>query len=185
MDPLDRLSRIADLQERIAESERRIAERQAAREADPIAMDDYLRSEQRDVPSENIPSERDTGELIFKEMPLERQLAHDENWDGWNRWLRNNQLNERETVLTAVGEVLDEMQSSVSEVKAALTSAAERAAVMTEVRTKAAEVERQRVENELNARDAKLTARLDRIEGQIDALCRYLSVAGHNLPKGV
>jgi hypothetical protein len=184
MDRNERLDLIDQLQHAADEGRAEIARREAERGADPIAYDNFLRAE-RQYEEKRAASD----DVIYKEFHGNMQPAPEDNQAGWERWIAAHLKIERQAMLTiiseVVGDALQKLQGDIADIKTTQQSQREKADTLAEVKTKAAEVERQRVENTLDARDVKLNARLERLEGQLDALCKYLSVTGYNLPKGV
>jgi hypothetical protein len=187
MDEYEKFRLIEDLQRRSDEGRQRIADAEAKREADPVKMDDYLRSEPAILSTmDNVQSDRDSDELIYKEMPLAKlPTSEDADWSGWENWLRAHMDNERELVLTVVGDAMGELQQEVRELRAALASQTEKAAQLSEVKKQASidRRERERVQRDadLAARDAKI----ERLELQVKMLCQFLSVSGLDLPRGL
>jgi hypothetical protein len=112
MDPLERLERINQLRVEADEGRARIAEREAERERDPIAYDDFLRAEHDSyVARESLP-----GELIYKDRRDALVTAGTGDTDavnaeGWDRWLRGHLNIERAAVLDQVARTVAEFAS--------------------------------------------------------------------------
>jgi hypothetical protein len=109
MDPVERLDRIEQLKAEADEGRERIAEREAARERDPIAYDNFLRSQR---------VEREAGDLslVFKTRedalaPVPAPDTDAANAEGWDRWLRGHLSIERAVVLDQVARTVAEFAS--------------------------------------------------------------------------
>jgi hypothetical protein len=98
----ERLELIAKLQEQADKGRAEIASRLAEREADPCLEQDYLREDcQR---SEQLVTKRDATDLVYK--TIVRSAPEEEDFSGWERWLRGHLDNERAAIIEEVIEMV-------------------------------------------------------------------------------
>jgi hypothetical protein len=192
MDPFEKLDRIAQLKTETDEHRANIAERQAAREANPLAYDDYLR--QREAPARD---------LVFKKRddalaPVAADNADDaENQKGWDLWIRRHLDIERKGLIAAieqdVGDVAARLRAEFKGEIAKLEEArvtreqaqAEKTAALVEVRKELVLERNARERTQLEAALAQRDARIGALEERLSMLARFLSLQGLEPPKGV
>jgi hypothetical protein len=204
MDRNERLDRIDELRRQADEGRARIAEREAERERDPIAMDNYLRGEREAAAAAEqgtlVQRRADEGLIhrtVDNALVTVPEGAVPSDDDDWNRWFSQGFANhfepERIALLDRVAEGMaefvsgylrEEMQplkTEIAELKRALMEREERATAIAEVRKQYVGLERQRQEAELAARDTRIAA----LEQRVEMLLKFLSLTGLDLPKGL
>jgi hypothetical protein len=209
MDPTERAAMIEDLERKRADNLAAIEERRRAFEADIFAQHDALMAEcaaetKTGVKSTLVNSADKTtvpGDLIYKEYRPAVPPADELKWvEGWEAWMRGHLANERMVTYAAVNKLFEAMQLDVldafdklrGEVTARFDAQAEKAGALADVKKQASidrrererverDAERQKHESDFAARDARIAA----LETQVQMLCRFLSVSGLDLPKGI
>jgi hypothetical protein len=196
--PLSTAERIAQLQAEAEAHRAHIAEREGARERDPIAMADYLRSEHDHIPKENK-VERDAGGLLFRQQDNALVSAPEAaaDWSAWQAWLDGHLNVLRAEMMEAVAEGMAEfaneyiaeklapLQTELTDLRRTLQERDERAVAIAEVKKQYAG---ERAEREALALAAALTvrdAKIEKLEMQLGILLRFLSLSGLEPPKGL
>jgi hypothetical protein len=197
---MDRLQRIDQLKAEAAAGRERIRQRQQQREADPIAMSDYLRRKQSDIPNGNITVvEREAGALVFKQRDdaLVTATTDAENQKGWDLWLRRHLDNERAEVFDIIArqmaefayeylaEKLAPLKTEIADLKRTLVERDERAKALGELKHELAGERVEREALQLSSALAARDARIDALEDKLQILLRFLSLSGLEPPKGV
>jgi hypothetical protein len=213
MDPLERMARINQLRIEADEGRARIAEREAARERDPIAYDDYVMREGRDAglhyrTQENTAPVKPTYVEMYHDVddPTHKYLVHnisehnEVNRKGWDDWVKAHLAIERKGLIAAlerdVAEVVTNLRDEIradrdageAKLRREITELQRVVAEHEERRAAVAEVRKEYagVERErLESALAQRDARINALEERMQILLRFLSLTGIDPPKGL
>ena len=211
--PMDREERIEQLQRETEEHKASIAAREAARERDPIAYDDFVMREGRAGlrfrTQENTAPALPTYVEMYHDRndPSHKFLVHnldaraEFNQKGWDEWvkghIKNSLTSERTEVLDQVARTVAEftsqyihekmqpLRTEIDNLKRALAERDERARAIAEVKREAAGERVEREALQLSSALAARDAKIAALEERLQMLLRFLSVSGYDLQRGM